>query len=153
PGFSVVFPLMVSNVPPTLTPPAATLDGQTVSLSLGATDPSKADRDAGFTYTVDWGDGTIQTIDPMPGNGTGLPPLSYTYAASGAYLVQVTATDQSGAVSQAAKTLVVIGTAGADNICSKGGTQPGDVEVKLNGHTQPLFNPTESILIDGQAGS
>src|SRR5262249_9065463 len=47
--------LTVVNVPPTasVTGPSVGVRGQTLSFSLGATDPSSEDQAVGFTYNVD----------------------------------------------------------------------------------------------------
>jgi hypothetical protein len=68
--------------------------------TLGATDSSAYARQVGFTYTVNWGDGTvgnpdIQTISSTPGNGSGLS-VSHTFPTAGAFTVSLTATDVNG---------------------------------------------------------
>src|SRR5262245_43942197 len=58
--------ITVTNVPPTasLSGPSVGVRGQTLSFTLGATDPSTVDTTAGFTFNIDWnGDGTVdQTV-------------------------------------------------------------------------------------------
>jgi hypothetical protein len=94
----------------TILPPAASLSGpasgavsQFLTFALGADSPSPADQAAGFSYTIDWGDGTaqnpdVQVIAASANNGSGVT-VSHAYAAPGAYAVQVTATDDSDTAS------------------------------------------------------
>ena len=94
----------------TVLPPAASLSGpgsgavnQFLTFALGAVSPSTADQAAGFSYTIDWGDGTaqnadVQVIAASANDGIGVT-VSHAYAAPGAYAVQVTATDDGGTAS------------------------------------------------------
>jgi hypothetical protein len=94
----------------TVLPPAAGLSGpgsgavnQSLTFALGAVSPSPADQAAGFSYAIDWGDGTaqnpdVQVIAASANNGSGVT-ASHAYAAPGAYAVQVTATDDGGTAS------------------------------------------------------
>jgi hypothetical protein len=100
--------------------PAVAITGQALAYTLTADDPSLANRTAGFTFSVDWGDGTagspdIQTVNPTQNNGGGVP-LSHTYTAAGSYSVQVTATNQYGAVSQTATLPVTVGSVDSPNL-------------------------------------
>jgi hypothetical protein len=113
-----------------------------------------ANQQAGFTYTINWGDGTpqvpdLQTLPQTAGNGSGLV-ASHTFAASGSYLVSVTATDQYG-FSQSTSDVVAIGTTGADTLAFSGGPNPGDVQVNLNGVAQ-TFHPSGLVFATGQGG-
>lgn len=57
--------IQVNNVPPTpaLSGPANGVPGQPRNFTFSATDPSAIDQAAGFTYAVNWGDGSpVQTI-------------------------------------------------------------------------------------------
>jgi hypothetical protein len=88
----------VTNVPPT---PA--LSGYTTGLAtevltykLSATDPSPIDTAAGFTYSINWGDGSpVQTISPTAGNGSGVN-VNHVFVNAGTYTVSLTATDEDG---------------------------------------------------------
>ncbi|HEY2839044.1 MAG TPA: hypothetical protein VGJ26_07850, partial [Pirellulales bacterium] len=65
---------------------------------LTANDPSAVDQSAGFTFAINWGDGSaVQTV-------TGLSGLqaTHTFATVGARTVSVTATDRNGGQSAAA---------------------------------------------------
>jgi hypothetical protein len=67
-----------------------------VNLPLLTTDPSNADTAAGFTYEIDWGDGTF--LPPTHGDAAQL--FTHEYTQSGIYNVVVTATDKDGGVSE-----------------------------------------------------
>jgi hypothetical protein len=58
-------------------------------------DDSPADEAAGFTFQIDWGDGTSQNIAPTQGNGAGTA-VEHVYTETGTYTVTMTATDQAG---------------------------------------------------------
>jgi uncharacterized delta-60 repeat protein len=125
-----------------------------VNLPLFAWDASPANQQAGFTYTINWGDGTpqapdLQMLPQTAGNGSGLS-ASHAFTASGSYLVTVIATDQYG-VSQATSDVVVVGTAGADALAFSGGPNPGDVQVNLNGVSH-IFLPTGQVFATGLGG-
>jgi uncharacterized delta-60 repeat protein len=93
-----------NNVAPTATATGDTLGvrGQTRTLNLGANDPGAADVAAGFTFTVNWGDGSaVETI--LPGTTT----ATHTYTQNGSYAAVITATDQDGGVSSPALNLTM----------------------------------------------
>src|SRR5205823_10995915 len=59
----------------------------------------------GFSYVIDWGDGTpATTVDATAGNGSGVH-VQHTYAAAGDYTVGVTATDRDGATGSSSTTI------------------------------------------------
>lgn len=87
----------VDNLAPTagLAGPSTALRGQAVNFTLSATDVSPADQLAGFTFTVDWGDGTApQTVVGQSG-----VVVSHAFALSGPLAVSVTAADQDAGAS------------------------------------------------------
>src|SRR5262245_47949308 len=90
--------LTITNVPPTASitsVPAAIQAGTPATLSFAATDPAAADTAAGFTYRIDWGDGTpVSTV-----TGGGSITAAHTWATAGAFTVSVTATDKDGGTS------------------------------------------------------
>jgi hypothetical protein len=96
------------SAPPTasVSGPDTALASQLVTFDLSATSPSLADQNAGFTYSIDWGDGSTQTIDPSIGNGSAV--ADHAYDATGSYTIQVTATDQEGGVSPVASTTIQV---------------------------------------------
>jgi hypothetical protein len=104
-----VVTLAVLNRPPTaaLAGPASGVRGQPRTFTFAATDvPS--DQAAGFTYTIDWADGSpLQTITRMAGNGAGVA-VDHVFTATGTYRVQVTAADQYGLASQSASQVIAI---------------------------------------------
>jgi hypothetical protein len=88
--------------------PANALPGQPVSFSVSATDLSAAVLAVGFTYTIDWGDGSpVQTIAATPGNGAGITE-AHVFGHAGTFTVQVTATDGSGLPSSLATAAIAI---------------------------------------------
>jgi uncharacterized delta-60 repeat protein len=121
-----------------------------VNLPLSALVADATDQAAGFTYTINWGDGTPQQIVPRTANNGSGTTATHTYAASGSYLATITATDQYG-YSQSTSDVMVIGTAGADSLNITGGTNPGDVNVTLNGTTQ-TFHPGDLVFASGLGG-
>src|SRR5262249_47302951 len=164
----------ISNVAPTasVTGPAGRRPGQPPTFTPSAPDPSAAPPTAGFTYKINWGDGTpLQTVN---GSGAGVG-VSHTFAVAGAYTVQVTATDKDGGVSPTAATsvavtsssavslqpdpcdptktaLVVNATAGDDIILVWAGPAPGSVVVVLNDAVLGPFSPTGHVRVFGLAG-
>jgi hypothetical protein len=173
-GFTdYIVTITVTNVAPTagILGPAGGVRGQTRAFTLTAGDPSAADRAAGFTYLVDWGDGTpAQVIDRTPGNGTGTT-ADHVFAQTGTYTVRVTATDKDGGSSATTHTVTVTavalqpnpfdptkwdlvagGTAGNDEIRVQQSDDCDPVTVSVNGVPQGAYEPTGRIVIFGHAG-
>jgi Ca2+-binding RTX toxin-like protein len=157
------FTITVLNVPPTaaLTGPTDGVRGQPRTFTLSANDPSPVDQAAGFTFNINWGDGSIQT-DTGP---SGLQ-LDHVYTDTGSYTVQVTATDKDVGVSAVATQLITIqaaeiqgdtlavgGTLGDDTIFFTPAGNSGGINVSINGVSQGTFTPTGRILAYGQAGN
>jgi hypothetical protein len=93
-----------------VTGPATGQAGQSLAVTVSASDVS-ADPAPGFTYVVNWGDGSpAQTIPASPGNGAGVV-VSHFYAVAGSYTVQVSAVNQDGNTSPVATTTVAIAAA------------------------------------------
>jgi Ca2+-binding RTX toxin-like protein len=156
-----------------ITGPSDGVRGQRRTFVLTAAD-SPGDEAAGFTFQIDWGDGTTQTIDPTPGNGAGTA-VDHVYTEIGTYTVTMTATDQSGLVSdpvsqnltitvwaiqpcpcdpQGTETVLAVGgTLGDDTIVFHPGETAGDVVVQLNGVSLGTFRPTCAVMAFGQAGN
>jgi hypothetical protein len=99
----------------------------------------------GFTYAINWGDGTTPQTSGVS--------VNHTYAADGSYLVSVTATDANGAVSTAATSLVVVSNHAGDSIALSGGASAGQVSVSVDGAAATTFSPTELALVSGQGGN
>jgi PKD repeat protein len=91
--------IQVVNVAPTATftmPPTA-LPGSTVDFNGSATDPSKADVAAGFTWSWNFGDG---------GTATG-QSATHIYSAAGTYTVTLSVKDKDGGVGISTSTITV----------------------------------------------
>lgn len=149
--------------------------GQSRTIVAIATDPSSADTSAGYTYAVDWGDGT----PPQSFFGRTSAPASHAFASEGTYIVQVTATDKDGgtgapalrtmAITIAAiqpdpvhpgqRLLAVGGSTGDDVIKVNPGGSRDEVKVVLRDDDHVLFyrhtyDPVVNrIVIFGQAGN
>ena len=166
--------MTVNNVAPTasITGPSSGVPGQPVTFTLGASDPSSADQAAGFGYTIDWGDGSpVQAIPHTASNGTGTQ-VTHTYTQSGPYTVRVTTTDKDNGTSAAATTSIAIsavalvgdpchpdqtalavgGTSGDDTIIFNPGSNPGKIQVIINGISQGTWSPTGHLIAYGQGG-
>jgi hypothetical protein len=73
-------------------------------VTFSATDPGTADTTAGFTYNIDWGDGTtVQTV-----TGGTSTDVAHTYAAAGPFTITATATDKDGGTSTPATGLATV---------------------------------------------
>jgi hypothetical protein len=164
----------VNNVAPTasLTGPSSGVPGQPLTFTLGASDPSSVDQAAGFSYVINWGDGSpVQTIARTAGNDTGVQ-VTHVYTRSGPYTVQLTATDKDNGTSTVATTSITIssvaleddpslpgqkalavgGTMGNDTIVFNPGGKSGAVQVIINGIPQGTFSPTGHLIAYGLAG-
>jgi uncharacterized delta-60 repeat protein len=155
--------LTVSNVAPTagISGPSSASTNQSCTFTLTASDPSPVDQAAGFTFTINWGDGSTQTVAGASG-----VQVSHTFQNPATYLVQVTATDKDGGVSAAASqtitiqqsgvfdgnTLTIYGTSGNDTILFRRSGDDG-VRVILNGSTLGTFNNVREIIAYGQEGN
>ena len=145
-----------------VTGPAAGVTGQALTFILTATDPGAVDVAAGFTFTVNWADGSpVQVIGPGALSGA---TASHVYTTAGnSYTVSVTATDSHGLAGSAVSTTVVLsaiqfrggvlavgGTTGNDTIridsSKKGRT------LILNGATSGPYAGATAVQVYGQAG-
>ncbi len=122
----------VNDAPPTsvqIVNPSITSTGQ-VSFSASVIGPSTGDQAAGYSYTINWGDGTAATnVAATANNGNGSLVLpSHTYAAAGIYTITLTATEDGGQ-SKSTTALVVVSTAAGDSISVSGGGSSGQVAI------------------------
>ena len=144
--------------------------GQTRVILLTATD-TPPDETTGFTFLVDFGDGSSQMVSPTASNGSGLA-VTHIYTDAGSYTINVTAIDQSSQSSQVVSlaidigiaelqdvpgnpgqtTLAIGGTTLNDDIQFTPGTNAGEIEVTVNGQSYGPFQPTGRLLAFGQAG-
>ncbi len=126
------FTVTVNNVAPdaSVSGPSTGLRGSAIDFSLGATDVSTADQNAGFTYDIDWnGDGTVdQTISGPDGL-----VVSHTFATAGTSTVIVTATDKDGGTStQITHAIELIQPVDVD-------VKPGNAQNKVNAKSQGVI--------------
>jgi uncharacterized delta-60 repeat protein len=158
-----------SNVAPTANPTTADttgVRGEVRTVNLAATDAGSADAAAGFTYTIDWADGSpVQTVNP------GTTTATHTFTANGTFNVSVTAKDHDNAastpivvpmVTQTAALsggiLSVSGGTAADKIrispAAGGGVFVGvsDVGSGANEFSQTFTGTINRIVVNGQAG-
>ncbi|HVK09974.1 MAG TPA: PKD domain-containing protein [Gemmataceae bacterium] len=150
----------------TITGPTDGVRGQERRFTLSAVDPSPIDQEAGFTYRIDWGDGTTTTVPPNRP-----PAANHAFTETGTYVVRVTATDRNGVAGPAAVHTVVIETVAVQpdvhdpglTMLVAGGT-PGDdriafqksglaVKLTINGTTYGPYSPTAGLTAFGQAGN
>jgi CSLREA domain-containing protein len=68
------------------TPPTAQVE---LTFTLQATDPTSADQKGTFTYTIDWNDGNVQTIQ-----GPATKTVTHAYQSANSYTPHVVAIDQ-----------------------------------------------------------
>jgi Ca2+-binding RTX toxin-like protein len=139
---SVEESITVDNVAPTATVSGASggVRGQTRTFVLGATDPSAVDQAAGFTYSIDWGDGTVETVTGPSGT-----EVDHVYTANGSYTVSVTATDKDGGESAAATHAITIVTAQMQgDVLAVGGTTDADLIVFMQ-----LFGGPVTAIVNG----
>ena len=79
-----------------ITGPSAAGRGQSRTFNVSAGDFSPEVLAGGFTYSIDWGDGTpVQTISATAGNATGVS-LKHTFNLLGDFTIKLAATDRDG---------------------------------------------------------
>lgn len=163
---STYFDLVVNNVAPSVSL-SAPLDGfqgvrgQARSFQLTTTDPSPADVAAGFTYEIQWGDGS--TTETFQGNA--LQSVEHVFPIAGTFNVRVVATDIDSGVSipfvrpisilvheAQADNYAVGGTTLADTWAISPGSSTG-LQVRLNNSLLGTFTsgPTGSLRLFGQS--
>ena len=138
--------ISITNVAPvaSISGTNQTVPGVPTDYDIGATDPSTADMAAGFTYTINWGDGTQTTPPGQPS----LTTITHIYSTFGTFVIKVTAKDKDGAVSaQATQTVTV--TPVAQNPLT------GDIIVGgTNQVDRIIFSPSNgSVQVSYKAGS
>ncbi len=145
-----------------ITGPATGVRGQSRAFTLSAVDPDVADVAAGFTFAIQWGDGSpVQNVGPGQLSGALVPHI---YAVSGNYTVSLTAIDANGSVSPPVTTTINIssillqngafavgGTNGSDEIQIN--RQSNGLIVTLNGNTSARYTGVTSIEVYGQNGN
>lgn len=135
--------------------------GQVRTFTLSAQDASSVDQAGTFHYTINWGDGSsVQIVD-----GLASMTVDHVFAASGTFMITVTARDKDGstslvatdsivikAVEMQAGTLAIGGTLNGDTIVVRPTDTTGTLSVTIGGVSQGIFKPTQQILVFGQAG-
>jgi len=154
----------VSNVAPNVafSGPASGVRGQSRPFTIAASDVAVPDQNGTFIYHVSWGDGTFTT---QAGTSAGLT-LEHTFALSGQFTIQATATDKDGsdssivnhligidAVVLQAGVLVIGGTTGNDTINVKPASTSGNLTVTINGTVVGTFAAPSQIVVYAQAGA
>jgi uncharacterized delta-60 repeat protein len=161
--------LTVRNVGPTASVfgPSAGVTSQPQTFCFAASDPSSVDQAAGFTYRVEWGDGTTETF-----NGPGASVTrTHCYTCTGNFAARVPAIDKDGGAGSATKCiaisrvlltndplnpgkteLLVGGTTGNDRIRVRGNDH-GTVDVLFNDSFGGTFCPTSRVVVYGGAGN
>ncbi len=140
--------------------PGSAVRGQSVAFTVSATDVDPGDNAAGFTFTINWGDGSpVQTLPAGTPSGT---VVNHTFAASGRFTVSVTARDRTGQVSTAATRVVAVGSIlKQGDVLVIGGTNNKDtidvfnllgLRAVVNGTWFGPFTGITSIQVYGQAG-
>ncbi len=149
---------VVNNAPVvTIGGPVSVKAGQLVSFTLNTTDVA-ADVAAGFTYNIDFGDGTTRTI-----NGDESIVVKHKYTSAGSFTVTATATDQNNDVSAeatkninvAVSAVVIVNGqvrvnagAGNDRIVVTAAAN-GKVLVRLNGEVLGRFDQNRLLIRAG----
>jgi hypothetical protein len=133
-----------------------------------------ADESAGFTYQIDWGDGSPAQTVPATANNTSVTE-THTYTATGTFPVSVTATDQFNAASAPATGAITVGLAqvqadaagqgGITGLAISGvgvssgvvlapGATAGTLKVTRSGTLLGTFTPTNgNVAVYGDGGS
>ncbi|MGH7137399.1 MAG: hypothetical protein ACREHD_16770, partial [Pirellulales bacterium] len=134
--------------------------GQPQAFTLSATDPSPVDTAAGFSFVVDWGDGSAQQTVTA---AEAASPVSHVFTKAGSFTVDAWAVDKdgdksatpatftavvNGAVEMQGGTLVVSG----NNIVLQPADANGGISVTVDGIAQGVFYPTTQIVVYGLPG-
>jgi hypothetical protein len=141
--------LTVNNTPPTVgvSGPTFGARGQLLTFNFTSTDFSPVDQAAGFTYSINWGDGSpVQTVGPTAGNGT-LTTVGHAFLTDGTYTASVTAKDKNGGVSASVSATAVTVTTSLfqGGVLRVGGTQ------KINNITFTLVSGKINVIVNGAA--
>ena len=135
--------------------------GQARRIKFTATDVSPADRDHGFTYTVDWGDGSGAQSLALKAE-----QASHVYSTAGTFTIKLRATDKDGSASTEVTRsitivpaqiqtsvdnpnlldLVVGGTSAGDFITVSPAEQ-GKVKVDMGGQSLGAFNVSGKVRV------
>jgi len=173
PGVPDATTLVQNNQPPAaaiLGPPTG-VRGQSLNYHVSATDSSPADMAAGFSFRIDWGDGSpVQMLAAVAGETRKV--VEHAFADTGSYVVHITASDREGAVSEAAahqveikiaelqeggRVLAVGGSRGNDAISFRlrknENTRIIKITVFMNDKNLGSFTAPEKLAVFGQEGN
>ncbi len=168
---AATFNINVTNVPPaaTIAGPADARVTRSATFNFSGTDVSSADQLAGFTWSIQWGDGALQTISAPVASAA----LSHAYGTIGVYQVQAIATDKDGGASAPAMSKITIsgaqlvkdasssgrsallvgGAAKGSTIVIKPVAKSTKLNVYLNSSLLGSFNPTGHVIVYGRDGN
>jgi hypothetical protein len=142
----------------TLSAPSDGVVYQNRLFTFTASSPSPIDQASPFTYNINWGDGSTQTI-----TGGASIVLGHTYTAASSYTISANLTDAGGYIFYASAQTITIGTiqqqsdpatqggitglaiagtAGNDAFVISTGPTSGTITVSLNGVSLGTFTPT-----------
>jgi PKD repeat protein len=148
---STTFDLTVNNVAPTVTIdslPSTADEGDTVALSASFSDPGSDTH----TATVDWGDGTTETVSVDQSADT--LSASHTYDDDGIYTVTVTVEDDDGDSGTDSSTVDVANVAPSVTIDSLPGTvDEGDTVALDASFSDPGSADTHTATVDWGDGT
>ncbi|WP_428938143.1 PKD domain-containing protein [Fontivita pretiosa] len=138
--------LSVTNVAPTLTISGndTLAEGSNYTLRLTRSDPG---ADTIARWVIDWGDGTIQTINGSPGS------VKHLYADDGTYTISATASDEDGTYSANSKTLTVNNVAPTLTISGPNTTAEGSTYTLTLTRSDPGADTIRQWIINWGDGS
>gem|GEM_PF-590244 len=132
--------------------------GQPQSFTFTASDNTPGEQAGPFTYNIDWGDNSQQTITSNQTSVT----VDHSFAVDGAHLVQVSVADADGdSTSAGANTQISILpvqmqgnilVVGGHNIVFQPADANGGISVTVDGNARGVFSPTSQIVVYGLAG-
>jgi hypothetical protein len=132
----------INNLAPTLTiggNPTVN-EGSSYTLSLSVADPG---ADAISTWTINWGDGNVQTLSSSPSAAT------HTFADNGSYSISASATDEDGTYSANTKVVTVANVAPTIALVGNSTTTEGaSYSLTLGAITDPGADTVTQWLID-----
>ncbi|HVX63619.1 MAG TPA: hypothetical protein VHC19_23555 [Pirellulales bacterium] len=152
--------LTVTEEPPLadVSGPSSGVAGQPQMFTFTASDATPAEQAGPYTYNIDWGDNSQQTISSSQLSIA----VDHSFSVDGAHVVQVSMTDADGdSTSATANTQITIlpvqlqsGTlvVGGNNIILQAADANGGISVTVNGNPEGVFNPTSQIVVYGLAG-
>ncbi|HTN74049.1 MAG TPA: Ig-like domain-containing protein, partial [Pirellulaceae bacterium] len=152
------FTIRILNLGPTAiieAAPTAGVPGLPLWFNFGATDPSPVDMAAGFTYVVNWGDGTPTQLISDPAE------LQHTFTTTGNYTVTVRARDKDNQLSPVLSTIVPITSAAViDGTLYVGGTGQSDriivqsfTSIRMNVKILTLPSGANRVVVFGNDGN